>query len=74
MTKKKMTKKKITKGTFVKLQPTNAIPSRYHGRIAEVVSTPQPNNRFVAQANARESGNPSQTRLLALSGRDVKST
>ena len=66
--------KKITKGTFVKLQPTKAIPSRYHGRIAEVVSTLQPNNSFVAQVNARESGNPSQTRLLALSSRDVKST
>ena len=68
------TKTKINKGSFVKLQPTKAIPSRYHGRIAQVVSTPQPNNSFVAQVNARESGNPSQTRLLALSGRDLKST
>jgi len=69
-----MSKSKITKGTFVKLKDTKAIPSRYHGRIAKVVSTMQPNKSFVAQVNARESGNPSQTRLLALSGRDVKST
>ena len=65
---------KITKGSSVKLKPTSAIPTRYHGRKATVISTPQPNNRFVAQVNARESGNPSQTRLLALSSRDVQVT
>jgi hypothetical protein len=65
---------KITKGTRVKLKPTTAIPTRYHGRYAEVVSAPQPNNRFVAQVNARESGNPTQTRLLALTSRDVQVT
>ena len=65
---------KITKGSSVKLKPTSAIPTRYHGRKATVISTPQPNNRFVAQVNARESGNPSQIRLLALSSRDVQVT
>ena len=43
---------KITKGSSVKLKPTTAIPTRYHGRKATVISTPQPNNRFVAQVNA----------------------
>ena len=61
----------VTKGTSVKLKSTAAIPVRYHGRKATVVSTPQPNSRFVAEVNARESGRPDQTRLLALSTRDI---
>ena len=64
----------ITKGSYVKLKATSAIPTRYQGRMAEVVSTPQPNNRFVAQVNARESGKPKQKRLLALTSRDVTTT
>ena len=61
----------FTKGTSVKLKSTTAIPVRYRGRTATVVSTPQPNSRFVAEVNARETGKPSQTRLLALTSRDV---
>ena len=63
----------ITKGTFVKLKATNAVPTRYQGRTAKVVSSPQPNNRFVAQVNARETGKPNQKRLLALTSKDVSS-
>ena len=61
----------ITKGTSVKLKATDAIPVRYQGRTATVVSQPQPNSRFVAEVNARESGKPCQKRLLALTSRDV---
>jgi hypothetical protein len=61
----------FSKGTNVRLKATSAIPVRYHGRTATVVSNPQPNSRFVAEVNARETGKPNQTRLLALTTRDV---
>tara|TARA_Y100000310_G_scaffold281592_1_gene302174 strand:- start:273 stop:473 length:201 start_codon:yes stop_codon:yes gene_type:complete len=61
----------FAKGTFVKLKATGAVPKRYQGRTATVVSQAQPNSRFVAEVNARETGKPKQTRLLALSSRDV---
>jgi len=61
----------FVKGTFVKLKATNAVPKRYQGRTATIVSQPQPNSRFVAEVNARESGKPKQKRLLALTSRDV---
>jgi len=61
----------VTKGSSVKLKSTTAVPVRYQGRTATVISTPQPNSRFVAEVNARETGKPKQKRLLALTSRDV---
>ncbi len=62
----------FSKGSTVRLKKAKGIPSRYQGRTGTVASQPQSNNRMVVEVNARETGKPTQTRLLAVNNREVE--
>ena len=47
---------KIRKGMPVLLRNSSGIPTRYRRRTATVVTSPQPNNRFVVEVSQREHG------------------